>query len=50
MATHSGILAWEISWTEGAWLTLVHGLEKELDQTWRLNNSNKDRRIACIHC
>ena len=50
MATHSSILAWEISWTEGAWLTLVHGLAKELDATWRLNNSNRDRRIACIHC
>ena len=29
MATHSSILAWEISWTErGAWLTIVHVVSK----------------------
>ena len=49
MATHPGILAWEISWTEGARPAPVHGLAKELDTTWQLNKNNRDRRIACIH-
>ena len=26
MATHSSILAWRISWTEGAWWATVHGV------------------------
>ena len=28
MTTHSGILAWEIPWTEGAWWATVHGVAK----------------------
>jgi len=36
MATHSGILAWEIPWTEK--LT-VHGVGKESDTSERLNNT-----------
>ena len=36
MTTHSGILAWEIPWTEK--LT-VPGVGKELDTTERLNNT-----------
>ena len=32
MATHSGILAWEISLIEGAWRATVHGIE-ESDMT-----------------
>ena len=38
METHSRILAWEISWTEepGG----IHGVTKELDTTWQLNNNN----------
>ena len=39
MATHSKILAWEISWTEGAWQATVHGVAKESDTTQRLNNN-----------
>ena len=39
METHSRILAWEISQTEepGG----IHGVTKELDMTWQLNNNNK---------
>ena len=33
MATHSSVLAWEITWTEGAWWTTVHGVSKESDMT-----------------
>ena len=40
MATHSSILAWEISWTEEPGAT-VHGVGKESDMTERLNNRNK---------
>ena len=40
MATHSSILAWEISWTEEPGAT-VHGVAKESDMTERLNNRNK---------
>ena len=29
MATHSSILAWKISWTEGVWWATVHGVAKE---------------------
>ena len=32
MATHSSILAWRITWTEGAWQAPVHGVAKSL--TW----------------
>jgi len=40
MATHSKILAWEISWTEGAWQATVHGVAKESDTTQQLNNNS----------
>ena len=33
IATHSGILAWEIPWTEGAWWATVHGVTTESDTT-----------------
>ena len=39
MATHSGILAWEISLIEGAWRATVHGVAKESDVTQTLNNT-----------
>ena len=39
MATHSSILAWEISWTEEPG-RLVHGIAKESDTTEQLNNSH----------
>ena len=32
MATHSSILAWEITQTRGAWRTTVHGVAKEIQQ------------------
>ena len=32
MATHSGILAWEVPWTEGAWPAPVHGLANSWTQ------------------
>ena len=32
MATHSGILAWSIPWTEGAWRATVHRVAK--GRTW----------------
>ena len=39
MATHSSILAWEISWTEEPGrLCTVHGVAKEPDTTEQLNN------------
>ena len=28
MATHSSILAWEISWTERAWQATIYGVER----------------------
>ena len=40
MATHSSILAWKISQTEGAWWATVRGVTKEANMTWRPNNSN----------
>ena len=33
MATHSGILAWEIPMKRGAWGPAVHGVTKESDTT-----------------
>ena len=33
MATHSSILAWEISWTEEPGRLTVHGVAKESDMT-----------------
>ena len=45
MATHSGILAWEIPWIEepgGLYPWTVHGIV-ELDVTWQLNNNKKHK-------
>ena len=39
MATHSSILAWEIPWTEGDWRATVHGVSKESDTTYQLNDN-----------
>ena len=33
MATHSSILAWEITWTEKPGGAIVHGVTKEFDTT-----------------
>ena len=38
MATHSGILAWRIPWTETPTGLTVHGVSKQSDMTERLNN------------
>ena len=40
MATHSSTVAWENPVDRGAWRVTVHGVAKELDTTWRLNNNN----------
>ena len=40
MATHSGVLAWEIPWTEEPGGLQSYGDHKESDMTWRLNNNN----------
>ena len=37
MATHSGILAWEIPW-RGPWWATVHGVAKELEMTEQINS------------
>ena len=44
MATHSNILAWEISWTEepGRLQSMGH---KDLDTTEWLNNNNNNKKI-----
>ena len=39
MTTHSGILAWEIPWTEGAWRTTVRGVTKSRTQLTVSNNN-----------
>ena len=38
MATHSNILAWEISWTEEPGATVI-GVAKESDMTEKLNKT-----------
>ena len=40
VATHFSILAWEIPWTEEAWWATVHGVSKELNTTYGLNNNS----------
>ena len=39
MTIHSGILAWEIPWTEGAWRTTVRGVTKGWTQLTVSNNN-----------
>ena len=39
MATHSGILAWEIPWTEEPGGLQSMGLQREPDTTERLNSN-----------
>ena len=41
MATHSTILAREIPWSEKLEGYTVHGIAKELDVIWWLNNSSR---------
>ena len=45
MKTHSIILAWRISWTEGpgAWQAIVHGVTQESDMTERLTFNTRCR-------
>ena len=48
MATHSGILAWEIPWTEEPGELPSMGLQKEFNMTQRLNNNNvTEEKIVC---
>ena len=49
MATHSSIFAWEILWT-GAWQASVHGVAKESDMTWQLNNNNISNLAKSFRC
>ena len=49
MVTHSSILAWQSPWTEESGRAPVHGVAKELDMTWRLNNNN-DLNIMIVSC
>ena len=44
MATHSSILAWEIPWTEEPG-PAPHGMTKESDTTWRLNNTHLTSKL-----
>ena len=49
MATHSSVLAWEISWTDelGGLLKRLHnGVVKELDMTDRLNNNMSSNLLS----
>ena len=41
LATHSSILAWEILWTEIPGGFIVHGVAKESNMIYWLNNNNK---------
>ena len=42
-ATHSSTLAWKIPWTEEPGrLYIVHGITKESDKAYRLNDSRRD--------
>ena len=36
MATHPGVLAWRIPWTEEAWRATVHGVAKSQTRLKRL--------------
>ena len=40
MATHSSVLAWEISWTDEPSGLQSMGSQKESDMTWQLNNNH----------
>ena len=46
MATQSSILAWE-TMDRGVWQAIVHGVAKESDTTYRLNNNNKGTVGKC---
>ena len=50
MATHSSILAWEITWTEepGGVVCTVCGITKESDTTEQLNNNSSDFQAPLI--
>ena len=45
MATHSGILAWEIPWTEGPGGLQSMGVTKESDTTEQLNSNKMFQNI-----
>ena len=48
MATHSNILAWEISWTEEPGATVI-GVAKESDMTEKLNNTTTNAQASCFN-
>ena len=45
MAAQSSILAWE-TMDRGVWQAIVHGVAKESDTTYRLNNNNTKAQQA----
>ena len=47
MASHSGILVWEIPWTEEPGGLQSMGLQKELDMTEWLNHNDSDK--SCLN-
>ena len=49
MATHSGILAWEIPWTEEPGVLRVHGVAKESDMIQRLNNNDRSTQTGVVY-
>ena len=45
MATHSGILAWTISWTRVVWWAILH--EDTMNQTQMNDETTTNARAAC---
>ena len=48
IATRSSILAWETSWTEGAWRATVHGVAKSQTRLKQLSIDKKDSTNTII--
>ena len=45
IATHSSVLAWQIPMDRGAWWAIVHGVPRESDMTYWLNNKLPQSRF-----
>ena len=50
MATHTGILAWEVPWIRGAWWATIHGVTEETKMTEQLNNEEPGLCAVIIFC
>ena len=46
MATHSNISGLGNPMDRGAWWATIHGITKELDTTYRVNNKNSSTCLA----